>query len=384
MAAIALKQLEKGFTDDIARGVYSVGDILPSLREVAARYDVQLPLCNRFYGILKDRGLIVSVPRKGMVLANGACDSALPNILLKRKGILVAGLLQTENMMAKYNSASQCLNVIEGECLDNGIPMFFYNFHRKSDESLPFPFPGELRLDAGHIADINHYEAAGVIVISEFKRDEADAGKLLAGISAPAVAIGECPGIAPDILPDEFEAGRKAATHLLELGHRKIVFIAYDADFQWLRERIAGCQKALKEYGVPPAAITRISYDKSYPLDSIREGLYSELPRMHGKFTAALCCTDKVGQILLEFESENGISLEKGLSFITFDDDWDLRPLDMTSVRRPAEVQAKAAFKMLVKKIVMPDSVPETVKVVANLYVRSSARSIDSKRRGCD
>ena len=196
----------------------------------------------------------------------------------------------------------------------------------------------------------------------------------------PFVSINDRPGLPASVASDEFEAGRKATCHLLELGHRKIAFLAFDVGHSWMEDRIEGYRSAFAEYGIPrdSARIERLPYNIKCLEETIKSKMCAVLPSLHYECTAVLCGSDAVGKVLLDFELENSITKEESLSFVTFDDDWEFRQYDMTSVRRAGEVQAKAAFNMLLRMVSSPGLVPDGVKVSGNLYVRGTSRPAPS------
>ena len=59
------EQIADYFAGLIAKGAYAPGSPLPSVREVALQESVNPNTVAKAYGLLEERGLILSVPKKG-------------------------------------------------------------------------------------------------------------------------------------------------------------------------------------------------------------------------------------------------------------------------------------------------------------------------------
>ncbi len=59
------EQIADYFGELIAKGAYAPGVALPSVREVAMQEKVNPNTVAKAYGLLEERGLIISVPKKG-------------------------------------------------------------------------------------------------------------------------------------------------------------------------------------------------------------------------------------------------------------------------------------------------------------------------------
>lgn len=66
------EQIADYFGDLIAKGAYAPGAALPSVREVALQESVNPNTVAKAYGLLEERGLIISVPKKGYFVKEDA------------------------------------------------------------------------------------------------------------------------------------------------------------------------------------------------------------------------------------------------------------------------------------------------------------------------
>ena len=63
------RQIAQQLREGIASGEYS--DMLPSVKEIARDAGVATGTVSRAYGLLKDEGLVYSVPGRGMFVRRG-------------------------------------------------------------------------------------------------------------------------------------------------------------------------------------------------------------------------------------------------------------------------------------------------------------------------
>ena len=65
------EQIADYFGALIVKGAYAPGSALPSVREVALQEKVNPNTVVKAYGLLEERGLIISVPKKGYFVKEG-------------------------------------------------------------------------------------------------------------------------------------------------------------------------------------------------------------------------------------------------------------------------------------------------------------------------
>ena len=369
-----LRVLEEQFMADVSEGYYQVGDTLPSFRGLRQKYGCTKKVAERFYQSLKERNNVLSLPRKGMVLTDAAiADSTVPGRRLVNKGILVIGWLESDNFKAEDNRTGQALRAIDDECFKGNIPLHFYNLYQRFHNKMI------IKLDQIDFERIVQYEAMGVIVIPDGTMGDEENRDFWRNLPVPSVAITEkCAGIRDCLISDDVANGYKATRHLLELGHRKIAFIAYDVgksiQFNWQEKRIDGFFQALHEYDIERD--THMVFSLPYAIFDLKElitkPLYKLLPEIYQNYTAVICGSDVIGALILDYEKEHKLSPKRSLSFVTFDDYWRFRSYDMSAIRVTGEVQGRAGFQALVKKILTGECI-DTIGVSGNLYKRSTS-----------
>lgn len=140
-------------------------------------------------------------------------------------------------------------------------------------------------------------------------------------------------------LPIEDHQGALLATrHLIELGHRRIAFIAGILDHPDAVERLKGYRRALQEAG--------IAYDPKLvvPGDFHEEGGVEATERLLGsrtKFTALFCVNDQTAYGACLALYRNGLRVPNDVSVVGFDD------LHSSSYRVPPLTTVRQAIRVL-------------------------------------
>ncbi len=161
----------------------------------------------------------------------------------------------------------------------------------------------------------------------------------LSSLRVPLVAydVNEYSGRVPCILSEDFEAGRVAARHLLELGHRDFAFCGYSG-MRWSRERCRAFCELLEAAGYHvdiyrPPSCRPGAWAKEEP--RIRHWLKS-LPKPIGM----LCANDDRAASIVETCHLLGYGVPEDLSVIGVDDDQyvcELQNPPLSSVRMASE-----------------------------------------------
>jgi LacI family transcriptional regulator len=149
---------------------------------------------------------------------------------------------------------------------------------------------------------------------------------------------------------DNFEGGRLAGRHLLELGHRRIGVIRGPSNTSTSRDRDAGFADALADAGlhVDDALVREGSYSHQSGYQHARD-----LLRLPERPTAIFCGNDIIGLGAIDAARSMGIDVPSEVSIIGFDDvpmaAWEV--FQLTTVRQPLADMATAAVHMLAERI---------------------------------
>lgn len=116
---------------------------------------------------------------------------------------------------------------------------------------------------------------------------------------------------------DNFEGGRLATQYLLDLGHRRIVFITGVANHGDANERLRGYRVALESAGInyDPALVVNGDFRESSGLQAVNQLLANQQ-----KFTAIFAANDQMAMGAALGLHRHGLAVPKDVSLIGFDD----------------------------------------------------------------
>ncbi|TQJ29836.1 LacI family DNA-binding transcriptional regulator [Microbacterium sp. SLBN-146] len=174
---------------------------------------------------------------------------------------------------------------------------------------------------------------------------------LTPSIDIPVVAVDPHTGDGdfPTVASDSFGGALQATRYLLDLGHRRIGFLAGRPDLRSAQLREAGYRQALADAGIPfdPALVAEGRYDADAAAEAARTLLSSAPP------TAVFAANDLSALAVLDVAASLGLDVPGDLSIVGFDDipEASRRTPAMTTVRQPMHrlgvVAAQFATAML-------------------------------------
>lgn len=172
---------------------------------------------------------------------------------------------------------------------------------------------------------------------------------------------------------DNFEGGRLATQHLLQLGHRRIAFIAGDSDHPDATERLRGYQAALEQAGI------------AYEPNLVVPGEYLEVSgllavdRLLGtgqRFTAIFAANDQMAVGAALGLQRRSLRVPEDVSIVGFDDlptsQYAIPPL--TSVEQPAYELGRLAAQGLLQ--MLAGGKPNITMPLPRLIARESSRRL--------
>lgn len=183
------------------------------------------------------------------------------------------------------------------------------------------------------------------------------------------------------IAPANRTGGYLGAHHLIELGHRRILTLAFSPR-PTIRDRMAGSRGAMREAGIE--AID----DLSIELRAMRTNLaYQAIKeRIEAKggcdFTGILCCNDACAFGAIAALTESGIRVPADVSVVGFDDipTAALNSVPLTTLRIEAEDIGARSVSRLIERIRSQDNLVTYTETAVKLVVRNStgpARDLD-------
>ena len=169
---------------------------------------------------------------------------------------------------------------------------------------------------------------------------------------------------------DDENAAAMATRHLVELGHRRIGFIAGPATYSLSKWRVEGWQRAMREAGLDVGGmLTQGDFSYASGESAARQLLSLDHPP-----TAIIASNDQMALATLEVAKSRGLEVPERLSLISFDNTPIVRFVQppLTAIDQPiADISAKAVELIVAhqRRSELPD---HTVVIAATLVVRGS------------
>jgi LacI family transcriptional regulator len=197
---------------------------------------------------------------------------------------------------------------------------------------------------------------------------------------APVVAVDHNVGSSslPTVDSDNLSGAVAATEHLLELGHRRIGFLAGRPDLESARLRERGYRMALRR--------ARIKIDPSlirvggYQVDTAEEAARQLLDRRDPP-TAIFAANDVSALATISVARAFGLVVPDDLSVIGFDNvpESALSEPPLTTIEQPIQQMGFDAAQILLR-LVAKEPVPEHTLLPTKLVVRGSCRRVEDAR----
>ncbi|MCU6453765.1 LacI family transcriptional regulator [Sphingomonas sp. A2-49] len=178
------------------------------------------------------------------------------------------------------------------------------------------------------------------------------------------------PGGGIRLTMDDERAGRIATEHLIDLGHRRIGFVAGPADYELSGWRVAGWRAAMAAAGLPAAGLLATGDFTHASGRAAAETLLGLADRV----TALVVSNDQMTLGAMEAARERGVAIPAALSLVSFDDTPAMRYTapPMTAVVQPIAEVASRAVQLIIAQRQGGDVPATPVTVAAGLVVRDT------------
>ena len=278
------------------------------------------------------------------------------------------------------------------------IGVVFMGGDRENPTHLKDPFVSEL-IDVleKQIQDLGYFmmlyiasEVAEIIKVSKtwnveglvvLFTDDAESMQIQTGIDKPIVFIDchfdQAEKNFVNVGIDDLSGGYLATRYLLEMGHRRILFVYSGPELKGAGlKRSLGYRRALAEYGLQfqeKNLVPLLSHSR--PID---EG-WQELFDRRAEYSAIFFDADLIAVEGLNYFQDRGVLIPKDISIIGFDDtvySTMVRPR-LTTIRQNISLKGSLAIQQLTS-IIKTGSVQErSIKSPVELIVRDSVQRID-------
>ncbi len=150
------------------------------------------------------------------------------------------------------------------------------------------------------------------------------------------------------VLYDDQRCGYLATRHLLQEGHRKILFINAPLSVSSAQERLNGYYEALSEFGVGQAQVATVTLSPGQRLEQIRHALFEEYD-----YTAVVAFSDMIALEVISLLQEQQISVPGDISVVGFDNIQSnyLLPTQLTTVSSSKSLMVRKSVELLIDQI---------------------------------
>ena len=274
------------------------------------------------------------------------------------------------SLLYENPSANYVFDVQSGamaKCRDANLRLFIQSCNGLGDALI-----GEV------LAMIEQTHVDGLVVTPPLSGDRALIAALDAqGLPFVRIAPDDEPHDSPAVAIDDEAAAREMTAYLVELGHRRIGFIAGHPEHLSSRQRLAGYRAELAAQGLPfEEGLVEQGFN------SVESGMEAARRLLSGpkRPTALFASNDDMAAGVILAARQLGIDVPGQLSVAGFDDTqvasivWPT----LTTIRQPSYEMAYAATEILINMI-RGEAVPPLVRLSYTMMKRgSTARALES------
>jgi LacI family transcriptional regulator len=206
------------------------------------------------------------------------------------------------------------------------------------------------------------------VLITPIDPDGAELARL-AGRGIPLVMVDRSTDAAScSVSVDDVAGGGLAARHLVEHGHRRIVYVGGPTTLPQVRDRHDGAARVFPE-------LTSLPTDAMTVADGRRAGQRILALPAGERPTAAFCANDLLALGVLQEMTRQGVDVPGELAIVGYDDIEfaEAAAVPLTSVRQPRELLGRTAAELLLQEAeANPEHVHRQVQFHPELVVRAS------------
>ncbi len=153
----------------------------------------------------------------------------------------------------------------------------------------------------------------------------------------------------PAVRVDHVSGGRQAVAHLLERGHRRILFLGDDERLQQARHRLRGAVEAVTAAGLSPSDTLVTQSLASLDANAGETAILAALEAAGPRPTAVFCINDMVALGVLRALRRRGVGVPDEIAIVGYDDLYWAGELatPLSSVRQPMRQLGWAAADLL-------------------------------------
>lgn len=197
----------------------------------------------------------------------------------------------------------------------------------------------------------------------------------------PVVSIGHdhCPVSRGHVTLNNYDGAFQAMRHLLQKGHRQIVYLSGDQTIGDTVDRMRGIAAALAEFGMGLDDIHTVKgiFHESFGYRATRD-----LVAEGRNLTAIFAGDDDIAAGVYQALREEGLSVPDDISVIGFDDAFYAKHLSppLSTVRQDVDALGQNAAQLLLQLLDAPNTGPFHARVETSLVARSSVAQLQANK----
>jgi DNA-binding LacI/PurR family transcriptional regulator len=350
------EQLVAILTDDIEKGVYRTGERLPSVRELAERYQISRETAKLALGTMQDAGIIEILPSRGAFVRGTVTKTEHPE-----KYGMIGLLLHVGNEEDAVHDVQlvydRLLQTLDSEACR-------YDLHVITAYIDPSRPEGLERMDR-MIQRID-----GLCVIGLHTEDLL---QYLRDLPIPVISILSNIDVEhiDDIGSENERSYRIAADYLLDRGCRDLVYVDGPGTYHQGERRFAGCRSAV---AARPGEDLQLRHYRcrGWGTADAKRGFIEVLAER--KPDGVLCVNDITAAGVMQACSDAGLSVPGDISVIGAKNTMLCESMDppLTSIECYFDEIARVAMERLTKRISGITYRPARIEIAGELHVRGS------------
>lgn len=189
----------------------------------------------------------------------------------------------------------------------------------------------------------------GIISIDVFFDEEDTPG--LQEFGVPLVLLGSRLSFGHSVNIDNHEGAVLATTHLLDLGHRRILYIGGAQNTEMVSPvssvREKGVRSAISAAGLDDEVVLEVSLDGGFSIEGGKKVMRRLIDRPEPMPTGIVCGSDEMAMGLMGEASRSGVSIPDEISVVGFDDHDLAGVLGVTTVRQHVYEHGETAGRLM-------------------------------------
>ncbi|MDD2710036.1 MAG: GntR family transcriptional regulator [Verrucomicrobiae bacterium] len=322
-------------------GDYSVGDKLPTGRELTQRYQVSCSTLSKAMELLAGEGRLTKQRGRGIHIASLSNKPQLAGQKQQRHIGFVVGNL--ENTLP--------YEIFKGIDYVGREQNCFFEVANNTENILQ---------ERRQIRQMMERGAQGIVLYPAVKRPPNEEYLATGFRDLPIVVVDlyDAAMNRPHVIFDNWSAGREMTRHLLKLGRREIAFVKFDnaIPYRSLDDRLAGYKRALDEFKIPhdPARTFAIPIEmtgkKNHAMAAA--AAVDRLLELQPQPDAIIMPTDHYARACIEYLRQKGVAVPGEITVVGFDnlqkEGWDEK---FSTTSPDFEMMGERAAQMLLERI---------------------------------